>query len=69
MRKKFIGPPNPGPDGTDAGYDVAVAGTRIGTVASGGVLDIPDDLAQEAAASAWPDALWQDARDKDSGTR
>lgn len=59
MQKRFIGPENPGQDGKDQGHDVLVAGNQLGTVRSGEVLEVPDDLAKEVA---WPESLWEDVK-------
>lgn len=71
MRKRWIGPPNPGPDGEDLGHEVSVAGRDFGTVKHGDVIDIPDDLVAprknpKTKAVTWPGVefpadLWADA--------
>lgn len=72
MRKRFVGPANPGADPAtgqwvdDLGHEVNVAGQYVGHVKSGDVLDVPDDLAagtQESPAPVWPVELWEDVKD------
>lgn len=76
MKKRFIGPPNPGVDDAgkpvdDVGHEVLVAGRKFGTVRSGEVLDIPDEawgelVAEHEAADCplpeWSADLWEDVR-------
>jgi hypothetical protein len=73
MRKRFIGPANPGADPEtgqwvdDLGHEVNVAGRYLGRVKAGDVLDIPDDLAtgtKENPPPVWSAALWEDVADK-----
>lgn len=70
MRKKFVGPPNPGPDGAELGHDVMVNGTEF-KVKPGDVIDVPDEAVAErrdpkTKAVTWPGVefpaeLWEDA--------
>lgn len=71
MKRKFIGPPNPGPDGEDQGHDVRVAGRSFGAVKSGEVLEIPDEAWEELVAEhkaakcplpVWSEELWEDVK-------
>jgi hypothetical protein len=64
VKKKFIGPANPGPDGQDMGHDLVVAGRSLGTVRSGDVIEVPADLAASDPPPQWPDGLWEDVADK-----
>lgn len=72
MRKRFVGPANPGVDPDtgkwvdDLGHEVNVAGQYVGRVKSGEVLDIPDGLAgggKGTPAPAWSAELWEDVKD------
>lgn len=56
MKYEFIGPPNPGPDGEDLGHDIVAAGTSLGNVKPGGVLEVPDELAEQVVFS---EELWK----------
>lgn len=64
MRKQFIGPPNPGPDGAEQGHDVLVNGRLIDRgVKPGDVIEFPDDLVAPTAdwpGVAFPAELWKD---------
>lgn len=73
MKKRFIGPPNPGPDGTDLGHDVRVRDVAVGNVKSGEVIEIPDELCQpvydrddpskvDVPAPVWSQELWEDVK-------
>lgn len=64
MRKRWIGPPNPGADGEEQGHEVTIAGRDFGLVKPGDVIDVPDELV--AATEDWPGVvfpgeLWEDA--------
>lgn len=68
MKFKFIGPPNPGPDGEDHGHDVVVRGRFVGNVVAGGEIDVPDDLLADVKdkdgnvldpAPVFAESLWQ----------
>jgi hypothetical protein len=65
MRKKWIGPPNPGADGQEQGHDVLVNGRLIARgVKPGEVVDIPDDLVtptKDWPGVQFPEPLWEDA--------
>lgn len=67
MRKRWVGPANPGPDGAEQGHDVLVNGRLIATgVKPGDIVDIPDELV--APTKGWPGVefpaeLWEDAPD------
>ena len=70
MKKRFIGPANPGRDEAgervDLGHEVNVRGQYIGNVRSGEVLDIPDALCagtDDDPAPVWPAELWEDVAD------
>lgn len=73
MKKKWIGPPNPGLDGTDLGHEIAVRGEYVGNVKPGDVLDVPDELCADVfaadgktllvAAPAWSSELWEDVQE------
>lgn len=66
MRKRFIGPANPGESGEDLGHEVNVAGRYIGTVRPGEVLEVPDELlvgTGEDPAPVWSPELWEDVED------
>jgi hypothetical protein len=56
MKVRWVGPPNPGPDGQEAGHDVTVAGREFGNVKPGDVVDVPDEL---AAQVVFPPTLWE----------
>lgn len=63
MRKKFIGPPNPGPGGVEQGHDLSVAGQQY-HVKPGEVIDFPDELVKATddwPGVAFPESLWEDA--------
>lgn len=72
MKKKWIGPPNPGPDG-DLGHEIAVRGSYVGNVRPGDVLDVPDELCTDVMtadgkavlvpAPAWSAELWEDVQE------
>lgn len=66
MQKRFIGPANPGPGGEDEGHDVLVAGHQLGTVRTGEVLEVPDELAETVA---WPESLWEDVKPSGKKTK
>ncbi|SEG44901.1 hypothetical protein SAMN04489712_105277 [Thermomonospora echinospora] len=61
MRKKFVGPVNPGPDGKDMGHDVVIGGRSLGNVKRNDVIEVPADIAQMDPAPVWPEGLWEDA--------
>lgn len=72
MRKRFVGPANPGTDPDtgqwvdDLGHEVNVAGQYAGRVKSGDVLDIPDHLTaapKDGPAPVWSAELWEDVKD------
>lgn len=70
MRKRFIGPANPGRDEAgekvDLGHEVNVRGRYVGTVKAGEVIDIPDELCAgtpDDPAPVWPEGLWEDVKD------
>lgn len=71
MRKRFIGPENPGPDGADLGHEVIVSGHKLGNVKHGEVLEVPDTewdalVAEHEAANCplpvWAEDLWEDVK-------
>lgn len=65
MKKKWIGPPNPGPDGEDLGHEVNVAGRYVGNVKPGDVLEVPDELCagtDDNPAPVWAGSLWEDVK-------
>lgn len=71
MRKRFIGPANPGRNDAgervpDVGHEVNVKGRYLGNVKAGDVLDVPDELCRgtkDDPAPVWPAALWEDVKD------
>ena len=70
MRKRFIGPANPGRDEAgekvDLGHEINVRGRYLGNVKAGDVLDVPDDLCagtKDDPAPVWPAELWEDVKD------
>lgn len=66
MKKRFIGPANPGTDGEDHGHEVNVRGRYVGNVKPGEVLEIPDELCagtDDDPAPVWPAGLWEDVKD------
>lgn len=79
MKKRFIGPPNPGgPDGEDQGHEVRVGGRSFGIVKSGEVLEIPDEewkqlvddhKAEKCPLPVWSDELWEDVAAATSGKK
>ncbi|MFI0484887.1 hypothetical protein [Actinomadura sp. 9N215] len=68
MRKRFIGPANPGRDEAgkpvpDLGHEINVRGRYLGNVKAGEVLDVPDELCagtKDDPAPVWPQQLWED---------
>lgn len=66
MRVRWIGPPNPGPDGQEQGHEVTCAGRDLGVVKPGEVLDVPDDI---AALVVFPDTLWEPVKAAKSITK
>lgn len=74
MKKKFVGPPNPGPDGAEQGHEVVVAGRSFGLVKPGEVVELPDELVAprldpKTKAVKWPGvefpaALWEDVAER-----
>jgi len=79
MKKRFIGPANPGPDGEDLGHEINVRGRYVGKARAGEVIDVPDELCQDVrdpktkavvdAAPVWPAELWEDAADEPDQVR
>ena len=71
MRKRFIGPANPGRDEAgervpDLGHEINVRGRYLGNVKAGDVLDVPDDLCagtKDDPAPVWSAELWEDVKD------
>jgi hypothetical protein len=66
VKKRFIGPANPGPGRVDLGHEVNVRGRYIGNVKPGEVIEVPDELCAATAddpAPVWPAELWEDVSD------